>query len=308
MAFMPLYRTSKGVLYLGDAAQALQTRWFKSLRHQCNLIFTSPPFPLNRRKAYGNLNGKDYVQWLSSFARMFRELLSSNGSLVIELGNAWNAGLPTMSVLSLEALLKLKEKGDFHLCQEFVWHNTTKLPSPAQWVTVERIRVKDSFTRLWWLSTTPRPFADNTGVLKEYSASMRVLLDSKTYNSGKRPSEHRIGSRSFLNDHGGAIPSNVLALPNTISIDPYLAYCRRYRIRSHPARMPPDLAKFFILFLTKKDDLVLDCFAGSNVTGWIAEQLGRRWRSIEKNRTYAIASKSRFPTAWIIRPKPKSGR
>lgn len=71
-----------------------------------------------------------------------------------------------------------------------------RLPSPAQWVTVERIRVKDAFTRVWWMSSNPRPKADNRRVLREYSESMKKLLDTGKYNAGRRPSEHHIGNTS----------------------------------------------------------------------------------------------------------------
>ena len=296
----PLYRTKKGVLYLGCAEDILRMKWFKSLQNNIDLIFTSPPFPLNRRKAYGNLNGEDYVNWLANFAKIFQKMLNPSGSLVIELGNAWENGIPAMSVLSIEALLELKRRGDFFLCQEFIWNNTARLPSPAQWVNIERIRVKDTFTRVWWLSKTPYPKADNRAVLQEYSDSMKLLLKKKEYNSGKRPSEHNIGKKSFLKDNGGSIPSNVLSIPNTISNDPYLNYCKKTKLKYHPARMPPDLAKFFILFLTDENDIVLDPFSGSNITGYIAEKLNRRWRAIEREKIYAVASRARFPNSWEI--------
>jgi hypothetical protein len=77
-------------------------------------------------------------------------------------------------------------------------------------VNVE-IRLKDSFTRVWWMSPSDRPKADNRRVLKEYSESMKKLLASGKYNHGKRPSEHHIGERSFLKNNGGAIPASVLA-------------------------------------------------------------------------------------------------
>jgi len=296
----PLYRTKKGVLYQGLAEEILQSRWFKPLKHKIDLIFTSPPFPLNRRKAYGNLKGQDYIDWLAGFADIFKGMLAPTGSIVIELGNSWEFGTPTMSVFSMEALLEFKRKGNFHLCQEFIWNNIARLPSPAQWVNIERIRVKDAFTRLWWLSSTPRPKADNRYILQEYSPAMKSLLKSKNYNAGKRPSEHSIGAKSFLTDNGGSIPSNVLSIANTISNDPYLTYCKQKGLDHHPARMPPDLAKFFILFLTEQNDIVLDPFAGSNVTGWVAEELGRRWRGIEARGSYAMASMSRFPNSWLI--------
>jgi len=299
----PLYSTKRGILYNGDSANILKEKCFYGFRHKINLIFTSPPFPLNRSKAYGNLNGQDYIEWLSGFGPIFEELLAPDGSLVIELGNAWQIGSPTISLTSIQSLIELKKKGNFHLCQEFIWNNTSKLPSPAQWVNVERIRVKDAFTRLWWLSSKPRPKADNRRVLNEYSSSMKRLLKRKLYNSGNRPSEHKIGKQSFLKDNRGAIPSNVLSIPNTVSKDPYLTYCKEKGIKLNPSRMPLELAKFFILFLTDESDIVLDPFAGSNVTGYVAEICGRRWISVEIDEIYANSSRSRFNNSWIITQK-----
>ena len=299
----PLYRTQKGVLYRGLSEEILQSKWFKPLAHSVNLIFTSPPFPLKKKKSYGNLNGNAYIEWLASFASVFDELLTEDGSIVIELGNSWVSRLPAMSIESLEALLELKRRGNFYLCQEFIWHNPATLPSPVQWVNVERIRVKNSFSRLWWLSKTPRPKADNRSILQEYSPSMKKILKNKKYNSGKRPSGHNIGEKSFLKDNGGSIPSNVIYMANSRSSDPYLKYCKEHNIKYHPARMPVDLAKFFISFLTDENDIVVDPFAGSNITGLAAESMGRRWRSVEKDEMYAVASKARFPNAWNVKSR-----
>lgn len=301
----PLYRTKNGVMYLGSSESILKSKWFVPLKQKINLIFTSPPFPLKKKKSYGNLNGEEYIEWLSSYTNLFNHLLSDDGSLVIELGNSWEAGIPAMSIESLEALLALKKKGGYYLCQEFIWHNPASLPNPVQWVNVERIRVKNSFSRVWWLSKTPRPKANNRNVLQEYSPAMKQLLKKKKYNSGKRPSGHNIGERSFLIDNGGAIPSNVLYIPNTISNGPYLTYCKEHNIKHHPARMPIDLAKFFIHYLTGENDIVLDPFAGSNITGLAAEELGRKWRAIEKDKDYAIASKARFINAWELKRASK---
>lgn len=288
------YFTKRGRLYLGQAEDAFRLQEVKRLRGKVKLVFTSPPFPLNRKKKYGNLQRRQYVLWLSTFAEELSRFLAPKGSVVIELGNAWEPGLPTFSTLPLEALLEFKTAGPFHLCEEFICFNPAKLPTPAQWVTVKRIRVKDAFTRLWWMSKTPYPDARNTRVLAKYSEDMKRLLRTKEYNAGKRPSEHVIGPTSFLNRHRGAIPPNVLVIANTGSNDPYLEYCKENDFELHPARMPSDIAEFFIRFLTKKGDIVLDPFAGSNVTGGMAEQLGRRWISIESNRKYARGSAGRF--------------
>ncbi|HBB89947.1 MAG TPA: site-specific DNA-methyltransferase [Blastocatellia bacterium] len=288
------YRTDKGVCVLGSAEDLLDSSHAKSLKNKIDLIFTSPPFPLNRKKKYGNRNGQDYVDWLADFAPLFRDLLKRRGSIVMEVGNSWESGRPIMSTLALRALLQFLERGRFVLCQQFIYYNPARLPGPAQWVNIERIRLKDSYTHLWWMAKTDRPKASNRRVLKEYSDAMQKLLKSKKYNAGKRPSEHHIGSKSFLRNNKGAIPSNVITLANTQATSQYLEYCRKRLIQPHPARMPPGLPEFFIKFLTLGDDLVFDPFAGSNTTGHAAETLGRRWLSIEPNREYLKASRGRF--------------
>ena len=288
------YRTNHGMMVVGAAEAVLASDLLKPYRGKAQLIFTSPPFPLNRKKAYGNRVGDDYINWLAGFAPRLAEFLKEDGSIAIELGNSWERGQPVMSTLALKALLEFLERGDLSLCQQFVCSNKARLPSPAQWVNVERIRVKDAFTHVWWMASTTKPKADNRRVLTPYSDAMKKLLATKTYNAGRRPSEHSIGAESFLKDNGGAIPSNVITVANTSASDPYLEYCRAHNIPLHPARMPVDLAKFFINFLTEPGDLVIDPFGGSNVTGAAAEDLGRRWISIEQDANYAEASESRF--------------
>lgn len=258
------------------------------------LIFTSPPFPLNRKKRYGNLRGEAYVKWLAGFAPLFRKMLKSDGSIVMELGNAWEPGHPVMSTLALRALLAFLEEGKLHLCQQFICYNPARLPSPAQWVNVERIRVKDAYTHVWWMAPDEKPKADNRRVLKEYSSAMLKLLSRGRYNAGRRPSQHKIGTKSFLKDNSGAIPSNVLTLSNTQTNDPYQNYCRKHGLAMHPARMPMGLPEFFIRFLTAPKNLVWDPFAGSNTTGAAAEQLKRRWLAVEPDSEYVDSSKGRF--------------
>ncbi|MGA2437429.1 MAG: site-specific DNA-methyltransferase [Acidobacteriaceae bacterium] len=292
-----LYRERGGRLYCTKCEDFLASKNAERLVGKVNLIFTSPPFPLNRKKAYGNLDGEAYVEWLSALAPELAKLLTPAGSIVLEIGNGWRERSPTMSTLAVEALLRFKQRGNLNLIQEFVCHNPARLPGPAQWVNIERIRVTDSFTHVWWMSLNERPFADNRCVLRPYSHSMAKLLATKKYNSGKRPSEHHIGKTSFLTNNAGAIPSNVLTFSNTRATDTYQEYCRLNEIKPHPARMQPELPDFFIKFLTSEGHLVFDPFAGSNTTGAIAAMLGRKWISIEAREDYALGSRGRFMTA-----------
>jgi site-specific DNA-methyltransferase (cytosine-N4-specific) len=288
------YKTNNGIYYLSEMEEIIGDENFVKNHGKVNLIFTSPPFPLNRKKSYGNLQGDNYLEWFEGLSKKFKNILADDGSIVIELGNSWESGSPVMSTLAMKSLLGFLESGNLKLCQQFIWFNTAKLPSPAQWVNIERIRVKDSFTHIWWMSKIEKPKADNREVLIEYSDRMKKLLKRGSYNSGKRPSEHTIGEESFLNDNGGAIPPNVLVSSNTKSNSPYLRYCRDKNIVPHPARMPIDIPEFFIKFLTSPGDLVLDPFGGSNTTGQAADSLDRKWISIDSNEEYIKGSIGRF--------------
>ena len=288
------YQTHHGRMVHGLSDEILKSGSLERFEGRVNLVFTSPPFPLNRKKRYGNKIGEEYLEWLSAYGPLLKKLLTKNGSIVMEVGNAWEQGAPVMSTLPTRALLRFQEDNDLKLCQEFVWQNPAKLPSPAQWVNVDRVRVKDSFTKIWWMSPSEKPKADNRRVLQEYSKSMKDLLKNGKYNAGKRPSEHNIGEESFLADNGGAIPGSVLTYANTQANDEYQVYCRDNKIEPHPARMPIALAGFFINFLTDPGDLVMDPFAGSNTTGSAAEKLSRFWLSIEAEEKYILGSLGRF--------------
>lgn len=304
----PGYKTYRGIYYNTKIEQFLSSSLGNRLRNKVNLIITSPPFPLNNKKSYGNLNGDEYLSWLEDLAPKLTSLLKDDGSIVIEIGNAWNPDQPTMSLLPMEALIAFKKAANLHLCQEFICHNPARLPSPVKYVNVERCRMKDSWTRLWWLSKTPRPKADNRQALLPYSKAMLKLLKSQKYNSGKRPSEHSIGATSFLRDNGGAIPASCLtdealnaylnslfSISNTISHgDPYLDFCRSKGIHPHPARMQQTLVAFFVSFLTDENDLIFDPFGGSNTTGSVAQSLKRRWAVTEASNEYMESSKARF--------------
>jgi len=286
----PYFETENGAAYLGDSVELLRSLPDQSI----DLILTSPPFALRRKKAYGNKDADAYQAWFMNFAKEFHRILAPKGSLIIDIGGAWNPGIPTRSLYHFKlviAICEMKEK-TFHLAQEFYWYNPAKLPTPAQWVTVERIRVKDAVNIIWWLSKSPKPNASNRRVLTPYGNAMRSLL-KRGYNSGLRPSEHII-SEKWGRDNGGAIPPNILIVSNTCSNDDYLRGCREKGIAPHPARFPNEIPRFFIQFLTKPGAIVLDPFAGSNVVGQEAEKLGRKWLAMEVREEYLKGAKLRF--------------
>lgn len=287
----PAYTTQMGAMYAGDSLNLLADLPDDSI----NLVITSPPFALQRQKEYGNLDQGDYVDWLLKFGRIVHRKLREDGSFVMDLGGAYRKGVPVRSLYQYRVLLRFCDELGFHLAQEFFWHNPSKLPSPIEWVNKRKLRAKDTVNTLWWFSRSEWPKANISNVLCEYSFRMKKLLENPAafYTPKLRPSGHEIGF-AFGTDNGGAIPSNLLQIPNSESNGAYLGSCKEVGIKGHPARFPAKLPEFFIRLLTDPGDLVVDIFAGSNTTGMVAEAEGRKWLAFEMNRQYIASSIFRF--------------
>ena len=288
MPLKPIYSTDLGRAYCADSLKLLP----KLPDASVDLVVTSPPYALHFKKEYGNADQREYVEWFLPFGREILRLLKPDGSLVLNIGGSWTPGAPVRSLYHFRLLLALCDDLGFNLCQEFFWYNPAKLPAPAEWVNVRRMRVKDSVEYIFWLSPSKFPRADNSKVLQAYSRDMERLIKRGTKNT-KRPSGHNI-KPSFAADKGGSIPPNIIECGNNESNSRYIKESKRKGQKIHPARFPAELPRFFMQFLTEPGDLVLDPFAGSNTTGAVAERLGRRWISVEKDSSYAQDSELRF--------------
>jgi len=282
------YQKTYGAAFLGDSMELIKRVKTSSV----NLVITSPPFALTRKKEYGNKSAEEYVEWFLPFAEEFKRVLKDDGSFVLDLGSAYLPGVPVKSIYQYELLVRLCKETGFFLAQDFFHYNPARLPAPAEWVNIRRIRVKDSVNVVWWLSKTEFPKADNYKVLKPYSESMIALLKNG-YKAKLRPSGHDI-SPNFQKNNNGSIPPNLLEIANTESNSKYLKRCREAKTKPHPARYPEEFARFFIDFLTDEGDVVLDPFAGSNTTGFVSETLKRKWISFEINEDYLLGSIYRF--------------
>lgn len=360
----------QGAAYQGDSRDLL--RELRQADEKVDLVVTSPPFGLRKKKEYGNEDPEDYIDWFLEFADLVYDVLSDEGDFVVDIGGGWEKGEPIRSTYHFELLVDLATDGGkmdekygrrYNLAQDFYWYNPAKLPTPAQWVTIERIRVKDAVNHVWWFSKdsarhreSAKP--DNRSVLKPYSDAQKDLMENG-YNDKLRPSGHDISDKFDNPTEDGAIRPNFwnvieharegwgvhdlldlagvsqelretaeengrlaelaeLALddeviedlnellPNTSTESPvreiantrsrthYLQGCKKLQKDAHPARFPRELPEFFISFLTEPDDLVLDIFGGSNMTGWVAQQANRRWLTFEYADEYLDASRLHF--------------
>jgi site-specific DNA-methyltransferase (cytosine-N4-specific) len=285
------YGTDHGLACCGDSLDLLARLPDDSV----NLVFTSPPFALLRQKEYGNKEQHEYIEWLSTFAALVRQKLRPDGSFVLDLGGAYQRGAPARSLYNFRVLLHFCDDLGFFLAEDFYWYNPSKLPSPIEWVNKRKLRVKDSVNTVWWFSKTEWPKADVTKVLAEYSDRMKKLLADPDafYKPKGRPSGHDIG-KGFGRDNGGAIPSNLLQIPNSESNSQYMRGCKVVGEKGHPARFPAKLPEFFVKMLTEPGDLVVDIFSGSNTTGAVCDSLERRWLAFELEPSYVAASVFRF--------------
>src|SRR5947209_1752534 len=59
LRMIPSYTTRLGRAFTGDALDVLRTLPGDSV----SLVMTSPPFALRRKKAYGNVEPGEYVEW-----------------------------------------------------------------------------------------------------------------------------------------------------------------------------------------------------------------------------------------------------
>lgn len=315
--FSPAYSTSHGAMFNLDSLKILNALPSDSV----DLVMTSPPFALTRKKEYGNEPIERYLDWFMPFCRQIHRVLKPTGSFVLDIGGSWVPGVPVRSLYHFALAVRLAEDLEFRLAQEFYWYNPARLPTPAEWVTVRRCRVKDAVNMVWWFGKTETPKADNRKVLQPYSESQKTLM-KRGYQAKKRPSGHDISPTAFSKDNGGAIPpnlinapqpaddlvdmvespefpefmlsSNVIQIANTESNSAYLRACKAQEIKPHPARYPEALVKFFVNFLTDEGDLVVDPFGGSNVTGRVCETAGRRWIASETDASYVEGSRLRF--------------
>jgi DNA modification methylase len=304
----PYFQTELGAAYLADSLEFMHELPAKSV----NLVVTSPPYALHFMKEYGNASKGQYIDWFLPFAREILRVLVDDGSFVLNIGGSYNKGVPTRSLYHFKLLIALVEDVGFHLAQECFWYNPAKMPMPAEWVTVRRIRIKDSVEYVWWFSKTPWPKSSNLNVLKEYSNDM-LRLNRNVLRGTIRPSGHVIRQSFKKIAAGGSIPSNlteasfadlpetILTMGNNSANDQYITRCKEAGVKIHPARFPALLPKFFVRLLTEPGDLVLDPFAGSNTTGAVCEELGRRWIASEAVEEYLKSSKFRFGS-----PKDKS--
>ena len=151
----------------------------------------------------------------------------------------------------------LCEEYGFKLAQDFYWWNPAKLPTPAEWVTVRRIRAKDAINKIWWLSKTRVAEGEQQACSTALQRKHEGSCWPKATTPSLRPSGHDI-SDQFQIDNGASHSSQPACHRKHREQQPISPILPRRGIyKPHPARFPVELPEFFVRMLTDEGDLVV---------------------------------------------------
>lgn len=279
------FSTELGVGIFGDARQV-----FGSVRDEpITLCFSSPPYLLRNARAYGAGAESEaaYVEFIVRTLEPIVKNLVRGGSIVLNLTqDAFVPGRPSRSLYLERLILALADDLGLELMDRLVWVNRAKAPGPTQWACKKRVQLGVSYEPVIWLTSDAMHVrSDNRRVLVPHTEAHQKLIDAggelrtTSYGDGA----HRLKAGSFSAQTEGAIAKNTLIRGN---LCPDTLFCHKVAselgIPRHGATSPTWLASFFIEFLTKPGELVVDHFSGYFKTAIAAERLGRRWIGTDK--------------------------
>lgn len=122
----------------GDCVQLITTGRVKN--KSINLIVTSPPYADQRAKNYGGIHPDKYVEWFLPKSEAFQQVLSDDGSFVLNIKEKALAGEKHPYVYEL--VLAMRKQG-WRLVDEYCWYK--KNCYPGKWPN----RFRDSWERLF---------------------------------------------------------------------------------------------------------------------------------------------------------------
>lgn len=289
---MVAFSTELGVALWADCSA------FQGWQDRVDLILSSPPFPLQRKRRYGGPEPHQYVEFVLRSLEPLVGQLSPGASVVLHLGHdLFEPNSPARTMHQAELMLALRRELGLQLMDQLCWVGS-KPPGPTQWASRQRMQLNSAWEPLLWLSPNPRSVkADNRRVLLPHSDRQRRLIarggEQRTavYGDGA----YRVKPGSFGGQTEGMIAKNVLRFGSRCpDQDRYRAYARVEGLPVHAASMPLALASFLVQWLTEPGDLVADPFGGTVTTGRAAEVNGRRWVVTENVLEYLLGGRGRF--------------
>jgi len=286
---------------LGVAIWGMCEPTFKGLDAPITLCLTSPPYPLNRPRAYNNPEEGEYIDFICRSLEPIVEQLVDGGSIALNISNEiFVKGSPARSLYREKLVIALCERLGLYKMDELIWRNPCKPPGPVAWASKERKQLNVEWEPIYWFTNNPAEVkSDNRRVLQPHSERHLAYLNSNDRKlASHSDGAYQIRENSYRNVTKGKIPRNILTYPhNCKDQSAYKAKARNAGLPAHGAPYPLELARFIIEFMSQDGDLIVDPFAGSLTTAKAAESLNRRWLCTEKIHEYLAGSIYRFENA-----------
>lgn len=266
-------------LHLGDCLEIMPGIADSSI----DFIFTDPPYPYIKRE-YGYWTEETWIPMMQEVVRQGRRILKPRGSMVMVLQpNSEKVG--KMRLWLWRFMLWCGEY--WNIVQDAYWWNYATLPTGVC-NPRERGLLKASIKPCLWVGES-NCYRNQDNVLNELSER---TIEKITYNSNRvtLPSGQGVDYKKLAQtsiSRGGSIPCNLLPISNNGNGD----------ANGHGAGTPLKLTDWWLRYLTKPGDTVLDPFNGSGTTGVAALNLGRKYVGVEKYPKYFEITKARLAEA-----------
>lgn len=285
-----IYSLDDGLALWGHAEDAAATIEKGSV----SLIMMSPPYPTISRK-YGKMGVPEWLSWMRRLTALWSDLLADDGTLAVNLMDCFVPGTPMISPYIDRFVLSTIDDVGLNLQGRQFWHSPTKLGN-INWCAKHRIRPKNTVEQILLFSKTTHPNWDlNRMPRGEYAKrSSAQIASDRRRGKAIRPSGYDINEHAFSRGKNGPLPGNLIIAGGASGSDAYSRRCREQGIEAHPARYPEELPRRIICLTTEPGDIVYDPMAGSNTTGKVALELGRKFIASEPMLSYVMGSSLRF--------------
>ncbi|MGR0185516.1 DNA methyltransferase [Azospirillum aestuarii] len=272
-----IYSTDLGVALWAHAEDAASVIEPESV----DLILTSPPYPVVTRD-YGRMDVPQWLDWMRRLTALWRDLLTDTGTLALNLGDVHVPGSPALSPYVERYVLSAIDECGLHLAGRMPWFSPTRIGN-IQWTSKAKVRPKRQVEHVVLLSKAANPSWDITRLPPvPFSPDTHRWWERKQRGRmQKRPSDYDIREEAFEPKGAGALPGNLIVAAGAPGMDAYSRRCRAAGLPRHSARFPAEVPRSIILTCTAPGETVYDPMAGSNVTGSVAQELGRHWISSE---------------------------
>lgn len=276
------------------------------IEEDIHLMFSSPPYPICKGRLYGKVAIADYIDFICRAIEPIIPRLARGANIALNLSNdIFEPGLPSRSTYLERLIIALEDRMGLALMDRHIWMSN-KPPGPVQYASIQRNQLNVGYEPIIVMCNDPKhTLANNRRVLEPHSERHQRFVEGggvqRASYSGDGAHNQRVGAYSKPTE--GRIPRNIRYVANHCAAGMAVnSFAKEQGLPVHGAKMPLAVADFFVRYLTRPGDLVVDLFSGTGTTAHAAQNRGRRFVVCEMMLEYIKQSFSRFadqPNSWF---------